>query len=226
MREPRSLDFSAILASSIHDMKNSLGMVLSSLDEIVDQRREECQCTAEQVAQLQYEAKRVNDNLVQLLTLYRIQERRYRPHIDEYLVAEFLEEVYLLNLPLLQHRHVAMEIDCDPGLTWYFDRELIIGVINNVTHNALRYTHDRLRMVAREEGAYLHLYIEDNGGGFPAAMTQETHSELDFQSGRTGLGLYFCSLVASMHENGEREGRIELDNGSSLGGARFSLWLP
>ncbi len=228
MVSEKQLDFSSILASSVHDMKNSLGMVLNSLDEIFE-KEGECHCTPSQAARLQYEAKRVNNNLIQLLVLYKVEHAHYSANIVENLVDEFLEEIVLQNKPLVNPKGISLDRDCPEDVYGYFDGELIAGALNNALGNALRYTRDRLRLSATEEAGYLVIRVEDNGDGFPEPMLLgEGHEDhgVSFSTGRTGLGQYFCARVAEMHTNGDRKGYIELSNGGELGGGCFSIYLP
>ena len=230
MAQEQQLDFSTILASTIHDMKNSLGMVLNSLEEIVDSESGECRCSGDQVAKLQYEAKRVNSNLIQLLTLYKLEHQQVSANINEYSVADFLEECLLQAKPILAFRDIEAEIDCPDDLYGYFDRDLVAGVLNNALDNAIRYTKSRLRLVAEVEDGGLVLGVEDDGAGFPGSMliagNDPAANQVSFASGRTGLGLYFSSLVAAMHRNRSRAGYIELTNGGALGGGRFVIHIP
>ena len=227
MDSNESLDFSSVLASSIHDMKNSIGMVINSLEEMITEG--ESGCSAERTAQLQYEARRVNDNLIQLLTVYKVQSDRLGVNISEHHVIDFLEERMLHSRSMLEFRGIELEIDCDEDLVWYFDEELIAGVLNNAMDNAVRYTQDRLRLAAEEKDGYLVLHLEDNGRGFPEAMLVSGAPDgggVNFSNGRTGLGLYFSSLVAGVHKNRDRYGFIEQSNGGVLGGGVFSIHLP
>jgi signal transduction histidine kinase len=231
MSESHEQPFSLMLASSIHDMKNSLGMVIHSLDEMIDTRDGEgnCRCQPDLAARLQYEAHRVNDNLIQLLTLYRIENKTYTPQIEACQVADFLAESMAISEPLLRFRNISVEVICDEALPGYFDRELITGIINNVLTNAMRYTHDRLQISARHQDNFLVITIDDNGQGYPPAMLEEgarQQQKVSFTSGRTGLGLYFAAMVAAMHSDGERRGYIEVSNQSDIGGGRFRLFLP
>lgn len=227
MLKDKRLNFSGILASSIHDMKNSLGMVLSSLDEIVDREAGECTCTPDQVGQLQYEAKRVNDNLIQLLSLYKLENGLYNANIEEIYVEEFLEESLLQVKPLLDFKGISGELDVDPDLMWYFDRQLMAGVIDNIVTNAVRYTRDRIVISATVKEDYLVLSINDNGPGFPEKMLGidvTADDGIDMISGRTKLGLFFVSMVAAQHTNRGKEGYIRLENGDD--GGSFSIYLP
>lgn len=224
------IDFSTILAISIHDTKNALGMVLNSLDGLLDPATGECRCDASHVARLQYEARRVNDNLVQLLTLYRADKGLYEPRIGPCLVYELLEDYYLANKPMMDHHGVCCDIDCAEDLAWPLDQAMVAAVLENVITNTVRYTRDRIRIAAETTGGWLLLDVEDNGPGFPAAMlgrrAAAEDAPLDPKAGRTGLGLYFCAIIAQMHDNGDRCGYIELSNDGGLGGGRFRLALP
>ena len=221
------IDFSMVIASAVHDMKNSLGMLLHSLDELRADLPPELQ-QSDRVSTLQYEAERVHGDLVQLLGLYRLQQETLTPHIDDYFVPDFLDEQMARHSPLLKGLGVTWDIQAEP-VNGYFDADLVAGVLNNVINNAIRYTDKGLRVSAREEDGFLVMAIEDDGRGYPESMLaapDQIHKGLDFSSGSTSLGLYFAGRVARMHRNGERQGRIMLRNGGDLGGGIFELWLP
>ena len=67
-------DFSMIIASAVHDMKNSLSMLLHSVDQMCDDLPEDWQQKSSATT-VKYEAERVNSYLVQLLGLYRLQNK-------------------------------------------------------------------------------------------------------------------------------------------------------
>lgn len=227
MSENDTVSFSTILASTIHDVKNSLGIVLSSLDELV--RTAGDSLPAERLSKLQYEAQRVNNNLVQLLALYKMENRGLAVNIDEYPVRDFLEEVLAPEKAMLKARRIKLDLKCAADMAWYFDRDLLAGVLRNAINNAIRYTKDTVLITAEEKDQHLLLSVQDNGKGFPESMlvagAQQDHG-VNFSSGNTGLGLYFTAKVAELHKNKERKGAIALSNGHALGGACFSIKLP
>lgn len=226
-RETR-LPFTAVLASSIHDMKNSLGMLIAAIDEVaVSARRDPT--LAEQVCQLQREAKRVNNFLVQLLTHYRMEQGEYTPLVREHGVLDFLEEAVGEFEELFAHRGIAVTVDCAEDLTWVFDEGLLMGVMRNVLNNLVKYTRDRVLVRAREEDGWFVLEVEDNGPGFPEAILAlpgQMAREVDIRGSSTGLGLYFAAEAVRCHHQGDRHGRIELANGGVLGGGSFRVRLP
>ena len=238
------VDFNTLMAIGIHDMKGSLSAVINTISDLVDQDTGECRCERERLIPLQYEAQRVNDTLVQLLTLYRSNEGFYTPRLVPTPVYELLEEYALRQKPLMDYRHVTCELDCDEDLVWPLDAELIGGLLENVLTNTLRYTQDRILLAAARDGDWLRLRIADNGPGFPEHMLgrrdPDQQGVLDRSAGRTGLGLYFCAVVAQLHappdpdESDENRagidlaqtGFVELCNNGSLGGGEFVVNLP
>lgn len=227
------LDFSLILASAVHDMKNSLGMLMHSVDQLCDQLPD----SAEQKYDtniIRYEAERLNNDLIQLLGVYRLRKNRLSAHLDEHFLEDiFSEQSAQYEKPLLA-KGIALSTDCDSSLNWYFDRELVIGVINNAINNASRYTKGKVRvhgeMRTTDTGEYLVLTVNDDGAGYPETLLSIDPSDItnniNFKTGSTSLGLYFASQVAKLHHQGERQGFIKMENGGELGGGLFSLYLP
>jgi signal transduction histidine kinase len=227
--KPSELDFASVLASSVHDMKNSLSMVMTTLDDIADLWRPSDAESVTKLGQLQYETKRLNSQLVQMLTLYKIGNNQCLVNIGEHDVAEFLQEATLPHREMLAARGITLTTNAIQGLSWFFDRNLIYGIINNVINNSCRYTRDRIEITARVEEDFLALRIADNGAGYPPAVLDKvdfSQSESSFTSGSTGLGLIFSQQVSALHQHRERRGYISLDNHGIDGGACFSLFLP
>jgi K+-sensing histidine kinase KdpD len=226
------MDFLDILASTLHDVKNSLGILFNTLEESIEQCREkECSLYGGFFT-LQYEIKRLNHNMIRLLSLYKKEKSQFTINVDYYPVDEIIDDIVIQNKPLLSSKGIEIETDCPEGLFWTFDRSLVSGVLDNVLNNSFRYTNDKVRISANKEGEYLLLRIEDNGRGYPECMLVDDKEELsykrtiDFESGSTGLGLYFSMLVAKSHMNENREGYISILNGGALGGGAFTIYIP
>ena len=100
MTDP-TIDFSMVLASAVHDMKNSLGMLLNSLDELRNEH-EQTLAGSNKFNMLQYEAERMHNDLVQLLGIYRLGEDNLSAHIDEHFVPDFLADHLARHTPLLE----------------------------------------------------------------------------------------------------------------------------
>lgn len=221
------IDFSMVLASAVHDMKNSLGLLLNSLDTLRAEHEQSLGASA-RFNTVQYEAERMHNDLVQLLGIYRLGENNLSAHIEEHYVPDFLSEHLARYTPLLKGLGIQYSIT-SKDINGFFDEDLLTGVLNNIVNNAIRYTSSRIHLSADERDGYLVLTVEDDGEGYPEAMQQaETHTfkSLDFKTGSTSLGLFFASSVAKLHREGERTGTIKLHNGGSFGGGVFEIWLP
>lgn len=222
------LDFPTILASALHDMKNSLSIFLSMLEDLVNEMQEKDPHYGRLVS-LQYEGKRMGRDMTQLLGIYRSSNAQLAPNIIEVDIADFLAEQVLVHEVMLAHKKIVAEVECSPGVIWFFDQEMVAGILTNIINNAYKYTRSRLLLQGEQRDGGLLLSIKDDGPGYPADMMLDSQTELppvDFKSGSTGLGLYFASLVAGLHKNKGRVGYVRVNNDGINGGGCFCLWLP
>jgi len=229
---PTGLNFTAIIASSVHDMKNSIQMLLGTLDEVIDELPVDAQPYAK-ILRAEAEGRRINDQLIQLLTLYKSGNTQQSLRTDEHRVDEFLEELQIENHEVLSLRGIELTTKCDEELLWFFDRELLKGVINNLITNAQQYTKDQIQLGAVIHDKELLLTVDDNGPGYPAAMLKRygapheiSPGENTTESGGTGLGLFFSATIAHLHKNRKQSGYLQTSNEGIDGGARCTIALP
>lgn len=224
------LDITTFLVASIHDMKNSVSVINAVLEDVVRNVDPQVFPEYQKVGQVLYEGQRMSDNLIQLVALYKIQQHFYPFDPQECDLAEFAEEALARVLPLAESRNLSVSCDCEPGLSWVFDRELIFGTVVQSLHNGLRYTHSQVHLNIGRRDGLLEFRIEDDGPGYPEAMLAEDggvpHQGIHYATGSTGLGLYFSAVAARLHHNQGVTGRTRLENGASLGGGAFILTLP
>ncbi|RJG48117.1 sensor histidine kinase [Motilimonas pumila] len=229
MAQDDNLDFAAVLVTAVHDMKNSLFMLLQSIETLAADIEDTSPEKSKQIATLHYEASRLNSGLMQLLALYRYEKQKLPINISEQFVFELLEEQITRNQTLSENKKIDIHLNVDPDLTWYMDTELITYLMNDILVNSLRYTKDKIKISAKIHNMQLEILVEDNGPGYPEQMLQLGENELaDFDStrGRTGLGLFLAKKIASAHQINDNTGHISLKNGGELGGSQFMLTLP
>ena len=231
--ENAKLDISTFLLSSIHDMKNSLGVMAAYLEQALADTGEAT--TAQQAAardktaQALYEAQRVNNHLIQLLALYKIDQAFYPFDPQDRPLADLALEVLARAQPLADSKGVTLDCDCSEDLYGWFDHELVLGVLVQALHNALHYSRHRVLLSAAALDTGVIFSIEDDGPGFPDFLLDQGNAAqrgINFETGSTGLGLYFADIVARLHQAGDATGRIRLSNHSRLGGGCFTLELP
>lgn len=223
------LDFSMVIASTVHDMKNSLASLMQAHGQWHGRLSEEQKNTPERGV-IDYEFASLNGMMVQLLGLYKLEvdQLPLRPEYHE--MDDFIEAQLAWHEEVLSSRGLlaTCEVDslCPLG---FFDRELIGSVVANVIINAIRFAKHSILISVREEEGQVVIMINDDGPGYPPSMIefQSDHVQgINHASGSTGLGLYFAAQIAARHQRNGVCGRIELANGGALGGGMFSLYLP
>lgn len=224
-----NIEFSTVLAGTVHGMKNSLAMLLASIADISNKcNPESCQMHGK-FNQIQYEAQRVNRELVLLLTLYKMDQDQYLFNADEVNIHDYLEEIIIEYKPLLKGHNINITLQCPPSLLGYLDRNLVSSIIKTIISNAYQYTKDNIIISAENVGHYIRISVIDNGDGYPEKMLHNClnyTNNIDFDTGSTGLGLYFSSRVANLHENRGKNGYIQLTNKTSPTGGCFSIFIP
>jgi len=222
--------FNLILASTVHDMKNSLGMLgqsLKSIFEHIDPAAIDTKAN-NLCGIVQYETSRVNNSLMQLLAIYKLENEQLPFNPSYYNLYDFLDEQRLLHLPLLEAKNIDCEIDCDEDIEGVFDESLLGTVLENIIGNAIRYTKNKIAIRCNQNDM-LEIEIADDGSGYPEQMIKLEGNYIhgiNQSSGSTGLGLFFAQKIAEMHKHKDQNGSIELANGGALNGGRFIIKLP
>jgi len=223
------IDFASVLASTVHDMKNSLCMLIQSTELIQRESQKLSDGARDELARLNYEANRLNSNLLQLLSLYRLERNQLPVQIDEYYLSDIIEEVLLKNQFFSEQRKLSIELRQPEGLCWFFDYDLIVNLLNDAVANALRYCQSRILLLLSVQDNMLNIEVHDDGPGFPGFMLDSDNLDMttpDLANNHTGLGIFFAKLIAGAHLNKGERGTVKLSNGGELGGGVFRLTLP
>lgn len=148
--------------------------------------------------------------------------------IDAHHVIDIIDEQIARNDTLLRSRHIDVQVDCDSDLVWYFDSELLGGVLNNLIVNCARYSKKQLLIRAGAENGYLSVTIADDGEGYPDNMLMGSlpQTPVSFNSGNTRLGLLFTRKVLELHRSKKGQGYMTIANNGPLGGGVLKLYVP
>jgi two-component system sensor histidine kinase SenX3 len=223
------LDISTFLLSSIHDMKNSMGVMAAYLQGALAAQEQVRGAAREKTALALYEAQRVTDHLIQLLAIYKIEQAFYPFDPQDHALTDLAHEAMARVVDLAELRNVELACDCSDDLYGWFDHELVFGVVVQALHNALRYSKSRVKLSVQAHESGVRIRVEDDGPGYPDFLLAQGNGRdrgISFETGSTGLGLYFAGVVASMHKGAGHSGSLRLENGGSLGGGCFVLELP
>lgn len=221
------LDIASVFASSAHDIKNTLGLLLNTIESAVEESMNTPSLHTKLIG-IRNDTSQAINQLVQLLSVYSVETSRYAMNVQYYNVYDFLREMHIQNKPILDTKGFTFELDCPKDIYWFFDRDLCTVLINNVLTNAYRYTRDKIFLTARIENGFLVIQIDDNGIGFSEEMLFNFLAKkgMDSKNKSTGLGIYLSMKLAKAHKNREKEGCINIEKGGKYGGGSFSVYLP
>ena len=123
------------------------------------------------------------------------------------------------------HEQVTVDIDGDKEAVVRVERQDLDEMIGNLVENAAKYGGGRVFVTVRAKGRWVHVEVEDDGPGIPAAERAELFvrgKRLD-TTGKpgTGLGLAIVRDVAEIYG-----GKVALEKSEDLGGLNARLTLP
>lgn len=228
-QDEQALDFSTVIASTVHDMKNSLAMLMQAHSQWLA-RLPQGQREGTEQGVIDFEFAHLNGMLVQLLGLYKlgVNQMPLQPAYHE--LDDFIEAQLAAHQEVFASRGIIATYEVDPlSPLGFFDRELVASVLGNCINNAIRYARESLLITVSDEAGQLVISINDDGDGYPAQMLERQADYvqgINHSSGSTGLGLYFAGRIAALHQRNGIGGRTEISNGGPLGGGVFSLYLP
>ena len=214
-------DGTALYAALIHELKNNLGLLSMTLDNIPVQVEPQHDGTVNDARLL---CQSVIDRLQQALLIYKANNQQLQPTIDAYSPHDLLHELVERAGALSRGR---LKIDAgmavDVPAVWFFDRELIEMALVNAIQNSLAYARSIIRIEASMVDGCLALSVRDDSDGYPEHILTSVATNTPYRATGTGLGLQFARMIVQTHENRGRLGELRLYNES---GAVFSLLLP
>jgi len=227
--EDLSIDFASVMAVAVHDMKNSLSLLMQTIEDLSKSLPPTQDESRQQIVDLHYEANRMNTTLVQILSLYRAELDSLPLNIDECFMEDLAYELIESNKTYTKQKNITCIVDVDSELSWFTDKDLLFLLMNDVLVNAIRYGASEIKISTLVEDGYLCISVEDNGSGYPQRMLDMSDAAMEslcVSEGRTGLGLFFARMIAQTHKNKNRQGSIKLSNNSVTGGSIFKVLLP
>jgi two-component system sensor histidine kinase KdpD len=216
-----------LLASISHDLRTPLAAMAGAASTLVARGASLDEAKRTDLARsIEAKARDMSELVSKVLDLMRFDSgeitlRRDWESVEE-LVAAAVDQT---DERLGEHR-VEVALPDDLPLV-FVDAALIVQVFANLFDNAAKYTPPGtlITVTARDEGAAVHVTIDDNGPGWPAGDPERLFDKFQrgIQEGTivgVGLGLSICRAVVRAHGGtiaaGLRPG----------GGARLELTLP
>lgn len=221
LTKPDQLDFSLILASIVHDLKNGIALLGSQFESYLSDNPPSSETSQSDAQLISLELSRLNAGLVQLLGLYKIDKDQISLNKNLHCASELVEDIIAEYELLTERKGIQVELKIYSDDNWLFDDQLMHSVISNLFTNAIRYTKKKLT-VEVSTSEQLTISISDDGNGFPDNMLNTDQQNVSQQSHATStqLGIFFARTIIAMHG-----GRLNLSNSSKHGGGLVTIIL-
>jgi len=213
----------------LHDLRNPLSVILARTELMTRLATPSPELIARSAAAINSEARRLDEMLLSLLDIARIEAGRLqlaKTDLDVRGLVSGVADAYRA-LAQAQDKAIAVGVDLPAGTLVTAERDRLTRVLRNLVGNALKYSdrggHVEVRV--RLTPAGIEFAVSDDGPGVPPEAYErvfQRFGQVGGEAGRpgTGLGLYFCRLVVEAHG-----GAIGVDNRPGRG-ATFRFTLP
>ncbi|WP_354685935.1 sensor histidine kinase KdpD [Cupriavidus necator] len=223
---------SSLLAAVSHDLRTPLTSLIGMAETLQRGAPPLAPAVADTVAAMRDQARRMQAMVANLLDMARLQGRRVALR-KEWQSFEELAGAALASLrdALARHRVVVADLAALPLVEC--DGVLMERVLCNLLENAAKYTAPGTEIRIRGEVSddAVHLLVEDDGPGVPAAMARAvfekfTRGEREPATAGVGLGLAVCEAIVQAHGGTIRVEPVHPQAGADRAGARFVVTLP
>ena len=212
----------------VHDLRNPLTSMLSSLDALEASLGPETVAQAALVRIARRGGIKLRSLVDAILDVSRLEERAMPVALTPVDLGAAVAEAFELQRPLAEPRRLTLASAIPAGFprVWA-DRELLSRILQNLVGNAIKFAPrgGEVRVCAErdEEPGMLRVSVADDGPGLPAELRERVFEK--FVTGRhaasgSGLGLTFCRLAIEA-----QGGRIRAESRPG-GGALLVFTLP
>lgn len=174
------------------------------------------------------------ENLIEdILKSSELESNKIKFNFMDHDIHELIEEVVKDLRIVAQNRSHKIKLDLKGRCILPFDYEQIKEVISNLIMNAIKFTQPEglIKITSHSSPRYCHITFKDNGIGFTKHEQEKIFKQFgkierfgqgwDIQAGGTGLGLYICKKIISLHQ-----GKIWLESAGRNKGSTFHIKLP
>ncbi|MFO2463561.1 ATP-binding protein [Pseudomonas sp. 15FMM2] len=172
--------------------------------------------------------RELDDLVLELLSYSRLQNPAQLPEQVEVVLDEFIDSVLGSVDDELENPEIVIDVALDCSVERFaLDPRLTARALQNLLRNATRYCERRIQVGVKVCAKGCEIWVDDDGIGIPEEQRERIFEPFyrldrsrDRSTGGFGLGLAISRRAL------EAQGGTLTAQASSLGGARFRLWLP
>lgn len=191
----------------VHDMKGSVATTMMSLDVIgLDADGGLTEQARQYVGIAKRNQRKLNEMIMNLLDLDRLEEGRLIPEIEQFDTHDFLRRVLETLGPYARGAKMSLKVKAQANLTCWSDPALLERILLNLVMNAINHSDPETTITIQTGAAgadQFTMAVGDEGEGIPPEFhdrifekfVQADVRELGLKSD-VGLGLAFCRMAA------------------------------
>ena len=212
-----------------HEMKSPVAAIRGAAELLHEEMPPERR--AKFVANIQAEARRLQNIIDRLLALSALESRKKLDHPEAIPLADLAQAVCAQLQPAAESRALRVDVTCDGQPEVLGESFLLESALHNLLQNAIDFSPEGgaifVRVAPDVAGRSAEITVEDEGPGIPdyalPRLFERFYSLARPGNGRksSGLGLCFVREAAALHG-----GSIEVENRPDSTGTRATLRLP
>ncbi len=193
-----------------HELRTPLTLILGPLEDLEkDKGLQPVQ--ARKISVIHHSALRLLNLINQILEFRKTETQNKKLCVSKENLASVVKETVLKYRELNTNPEIelCLRIETDP-LTLYFDKEVVIMVLDNLISNAMKYTDKGkveilLYSTRKNETEYVEIKVSDTGQGIakeelPRIFDRYYQVKNGHQASGTGIGLSLVKNLVNLHE--------------------------
>ncbi len=214
----------AFVQDAAHEIRTPLAVITAQAHVMARSQSEDERTQAQ--AHLEQAIARTSHLAQQLLDLAALDEAQ-RPAPRELDVAQWLRAALAQAAPQAMAQQIELSLDAPDHLPTRLDVPALESIAHNLIDNAVRYTTagGNVTVGLRQEGAVLHLTVQDDGPGIPVTDRSRVFERFYRGVGHTangsGLGLAIVQQAAR-----RMGGQVHVGDGLDGRGVGFFVSIP
>jgi len=162
---------SEFLASMSHELRTPLNGILGFAELLRDDAPDEQQ--RRYAGLIHTSGRHLLDLVNAILDLAKVEAGRMEVERSVVALKPLLDEVILTHAAAAAGKGIECRLDAPGDLpaTLDCDRTKVVQVLNNLLHNAVKFTeHGHVELSVRTQGGWLHFEVRDTGPGIPSSV--------------------------------------------------------
>lgn len=214
----------AFVQDAAHEIRTPLAVITAQAHVMARSQSEDERTQAQ--AHLEQAIARTSHLAQQLLDLAALDEAQ-RPAPRDLDVAQWLRAALAQAAPQAMARQIELSLDAPDSLPARLDLPAFESIAHNLIDNAVRYAESggSVSLTLREEAGELHLAVQDDGPGIPAAersrVFERFYRGLGHAANGSGLGLAIVRQAVL-----RMGGQVRLGDGLNGRGVGFFVGIP